>query len=82
MTTTGHFAEDTFTNDSPHGLFKPELYWREHYDWLLGTGFRLRDRYSPEWIPSWKKDPKLDDISTEDSRVATVSVTSLFAAYH
>lgn len=31
-----------------------EVFWRDHYVWLKQTGYLLRPRYNPEWIPSWK----------------------------
>ena len=31
-----------------------EVYWRDRYDWLLESGYTLRPRYRPGWVPSWK----------------------------
>ncbi|KAF4590879.1 hypothetical protein EYR40_009476 [Pleurotus pulmonarius] len=31
-----------------------EFFWRDHYDWLLSNGYRLRSRYQPHWKPSWE----------------------------
>jgi hypothetical protein len=36
-------------------LSKEEVYWRDHQKWLLENGYRLRPRYEPNWIPSWKR---------------------------
>jgi hypothetical protein len=36
-------------------LSKEEVYWRDHQQWLLECGYRLRARYEPNWIPSWKR---------------------------
>ncbi|RXW12698.1 hypothetical protein EST38_g13155 [Candolleomyces aberdarensis] len=44
-----------------------EIYWREKYRWLLDSGYRLRPRYHPDWVPSWKTNPRLNDVACEDS---------------
>lgn len=31
-----------------------ELFWRDHYEWLLEKGYQLRSRYQPDWKPSWE----------------------------
>ncbi|TEB23481.1 other/AgaK1 protein kinase [Coprinellus micaceus] len=49
-------------------LDKTEIYWRDRYNWLLTRGYRLRSRYSPKWVPSWKTNPKLYAGLTEDSK--------------
>jgi hypothetical protein len=41
------------------GLSVKEVYWRDHYQWLLECGYRLRPRYDPAWIPSWIKSGRL-----------------------
>ncbi|KAF8200026.1 kinase-like domain-containing protein, partial [Mycena galopus ATCC 62051] len=46
-----------------------EDYWRDHHDWLKTSGYLLRPRYHPDWIPSWtvdrrKKRTKCEDGST------------------
>ncbi|EAU82364.1 other/AgaK1 protein kinase [Coprinopsis cinerea okayama7 len=69
-------ANDTSSSPPPESvptdfrdlLHDGELYWRDHYNWLLERGYRLRPRYSPEWVPSWDKDPEVQGIS-EDSLV-------------
>ena len=30
-----------------------EIFWRDQYDWLLKSGYKLRPRYHPNWAPSW-----------------------------
>jgi len=50
-------ANDHATRE-PGTLFDSELWWREHYQVLENRGYRLRPRYSPDWIPSWKKSGK------------------------
>ena len=32
-------------------LLPDELYWRDHYDWLVEQGYILRERYRPGWAP-------------------------------
>jgi len=39
--------EDRDLSDSEH-------WWSEHYEWLDERGYRLRPRYAPGWIGSWK----------------------------
>ncbi|KAI0779505.1 kinase-like domain-containing protein [Fomes fomentarius] len=31
-----------------------EIFWRDRYDWLQSSGYTLRPRYSPQWVPSWE----------------------------
>lgn len=31
-----------------------EVWWRNHQVWLQETGYLLRLRYRPGWVPSWK----------------------------
>ncbi|KAH8107733.1 kinase-like domain-containing protein [Cristinia sonorae] len=40
----------------PDGLELEEVFWRDHQPWLEQKGYRLRPRYKPDWIPSWKAD--------------------------
>jgi hypothetical protein len=49
-----------------------EVYWRDKYQWLLDSGYKLRPRYHPEWVPSWKKDTRLYPLSCEDALVNNV----------
>ncbi|KZT10865.1 uncharacterized protein LAESUDRAFT_721252 [Laetiporus sulphureus 93-53] len=39
-------------------LLPEEHFWRDHYQWLEECGYRLRPRYKPGWIPSWKSSHK------------------------
>ncbi|KAJ7282659.1 hypothetical protein C8J57DRAFT_1499628 [Mycena rebaudengoi] len=55
-------------------LFTPELFWRDHFDWLKESGYLLRPRFRPGWIPSWKVDPRKNRIRCEDSWAALSSV--------
>ncbi|EGN93817.1 hypothetical protein SERLA73DRAFT_78193 [Serpula lacrymans var. lacrymans S7.3] len=31
-----------------------ELWWCKHYQWLKDSGYLLRRRYAPDWVPSWQ----------------------------
>ncbi|KAI0779507.1 hypothetical protein C8Q74DRAFT_1367393 [Fomes fomentarius] len=35
-------------------LSKREIFWRDRYEWLQQSGYSLRPRYAPDWVPSWK----------------------------
>ncbi|KAI0265926.1 kinase-like domain-containing protein [Gloeopeniophorella convolvens] len=35
-------------------LFSSELWWRDRYYELEKLGYRLRSRYRPSWVPSWR----------------------------
>ncbi|KAF5326216.1 hypothetical protein D9611_000730 [Ephemerocybe angulata] len=48
-------------------LSDKEIYWRDRYDWLLESGYRLRPRYKPDWVPSWITNPQLFFVDCEDS---------------
>ncbi|KAJ2936277.1 hypothetical protein H1R20_g817, partial [Candolleomyces eurysporus] len=48
-------------------LEEDEVYWKDNYTWLLESGYRLRPRYHPDWIPSWRANPELDAVECEDS---------------
>ncbi|KAH9850481.1 hypothetical protein C2E23DRAFT_835331 [Lenzites betulinus] len=44
-----------------------EIWWRNHYDWLLQSrGYKLRPRYKPGWIPSWGPDENGALLDCED----------------
>ncbi|TEB23477.1 hypothetical protein FA13DRAFT_1797966 [Coprinellus micaceus] len=40
-------------------LLPSEVWWRGKYLWLLTQGYTLRDRYNPQWRPSWYDNPNL-----------------------
>lgn len=60
-----------FPTNTDGQLSEPELWWSEHYHWLKDSGYLLRPRYAPDWIPSWQGTKK-SFILCEDSRVARV----------
>lgn len=57
--------------DGAFALFNHEIFWRDSYTWLLDKGYRLRPRYDPSWVPSWKLDGK----TGEDRQKAPVSIS-------
>ncbi|RDB25502.1 hypothetical protein Hypma_007510 [Hypsizygus marmoreus] len=62
------------TTDITKGeLFPRERFWRDHQPWLKERGYRLRARYQPDWIASWKTDPQKIWFSCEDSLIGTFS---------
>ncbi|KAJ7446887.1 kinase-like domain-containing protein [Mycena galericulata] len=42
-----------------------ERFWRDYQPWLLQRGYRLRVRYQPDWVASWKS--VYDADAAEDS---------------
>ncbi|KAF7422586.1 hypothetical protein PC9H_010742 [Pleurotus ostreatus] len=46
-------------------LLEHELFWRDHYDWLLSRGYHLRSRYKPDWKPSWEGTKKFWAVCTD-----------------
>ena len=53
-------------------LFEAETFWRDHYLWLKEQGYLLRPRYNPQWVASWKLDPKKHWMLVEDGQLAQV----------
>jgi len=41
----------------PGSLIGTEIFWRDHAEWLEESGYQLRARYQPSWIPpsQWAK---------------------------
>jgi hypothetical protein len=55
------------TNEfQPETLGPHEVVWRNRYAWLLSAGYRLRERYNPDWKPSWIGTAK-DPLDCEDA---------------
>ncbi|EIN06245.1 kinase-like protein [Punctularia strigosozonata HHB-11173 SS5] len=48
-------------------LFPGETYWRDKYEWLHSCGYKLRDRYKPDWVPSWRDKSDVYYHDQEDS---------------
>ena len=47
-------------------LTSGEIFWRDHQPWLKERGYTLRERYQPDWVPSWKSDPRKSWMTAED----------------
>ena len=61
----------------PEELDPREVWWRDRYLRLNVQGYRLRPRYSPEWVPSWTTSNK-DWEDCEDGRRLEVCVLFFF----
>ncbi|EIN06247.1 hypothetical protein PUNSTDRAFT_73300 [Punctularia strigosozonata HHB-11173 SS5] len=48
-------------------LYPGEPFWRDKYEWLLSCGYKLRDRYKPDWVPSWRGKSDVYYYDQEDS---------------
>lgn len=57
----GYIEGDEYTVLDGH-----EAYWSEKAPWLLSKGYRLRRRYQPGWVASWKLNPRLFWLTQED----------------
>lgn len=64
-----------------HRLASYELFWRDHYLWLEDKGYRLRPRYHPDWVASWK-DSDTDYDLCEDGQEILVSYLFLLLSRH
>ncbi|KAG6835611.1 hypothetical protein H0H93_016510 [Arthromyces matolae] len=65
----------SFPKFDPEVLGACEAFWRDHYTFLKGRGYTLRDRYNPDWIPSWKNAKKGQKRKEcEDGQVLTVRI--------
>jgi hypothetical protein len=62
---------------SPETLFTGESWWRDHFEWLKESGYLLRPRYDPAWVPSWVGTKK-DWYKCEDGMVAWVRCRFLY----
>ena len=58
-------------------LTASERWWSQHFEWLKGSGYLLRPRYAPNWVPSWRGTKK-SMFSCEDSSVPKVRHTGCF----
>jgi len=55
------------------GLFPSEVWWRDRYHAIEAQGYELRQRYQPDWRPSWKESGK-DFFSVEDGQATIVCI--------
>jgi len=61
------------------GLLPWEMWWRDCYRVLESRGYRLRPRYHPDWVPSWKKSGE-GFRTAEDGQYSVVSVVRLISS--
>ncbi|KAG6884142.1 hypothetical protein C0993_000979 [Termitomyces sp. T159_Od127] len=48
-------SNNSFIDELEAGqLSEKEIFWRDHYNFLKDRGYTLRNRYNPDWVPSWK----------------------------
>ena len=45
--------DDVAVSDPDKILLTREKWWKNRYEFLEKQGYRLRQRYSPSWKPSW-----------------------------
>ncbi|KAJ7130730.1 kinase-like domain-containing protein [Mycena crocata] len=48
------YDPDDLAAAEPENLASRERFWRDYQPWLLKRGYRLRARYQPDWVASWK----------------------------
>jgi len=60
------------------GLSQSEVWWRDRYRALESCGYKLRPRYHPDWVPSWKMSGK-EFWTVEDGQSPQVSVVRLIS---
>ena len=72
------FLEDRFAQLGPS-----ESYWARRQQLLMSKGYTLRPRYRPDWVPSWKRDPKTSIFDADDRHSVPVkSMTLLHCHLH
>ena len=65
----------------PGTLLDSELWWRDHSKVLENHGYRLRPRYRPDCVPSWKKSGK-EIYTVEDGQPTLVSIFFHLMPFH
>ncbi len=58
-----------------------EEFWVIHQPFLLSQGYRLPDRYDPNWIPSWRGKKKANAFQSPDSSCLQVSILQELGGY-
>ncbi len=61
------------------GLLPHEYFWRDACEWLDQQGYKLRPRYHPDWIPSWRGSAQLNPYFCEDGRASQVNISPCFS---
>jgi len=72
-----NLAADHHSYDSAIGSY--EYFWVDHQPFLLSRGYKLRPRYDPKWIPTWKQPGKKDLLPglCEDGKIILVSILAV-----
>jgi endonuclease YncB( thermonuclease family) len=65
----------------PGKLRLDEVYWRDLQPWLVESGYMLRPRYRPDWVPSWTNN-KRNWRDLEDEQEARVGLSVIHQLYH
>ncbi|KAB5588850.1 hypothetical protein CTheo_7704 [Ceratobasidium theobromae] len=60
------FVDDSDILSNPEKRSGVEERWASFQPYLLSKGYRLRPRYQPDWVPSWR-DTDMDPLVCEDS---------------
>ena len=69
---TIRLLEDRFAQLGPS-----ESYWTRRQQFLVSKGYTLRPRYRPDWVPSWKRDPKTSIFDADDRHSVPVKSIAL-----
>lgn len=67
-----HFLDDQPPGRQPGDLDEGEVWWVERQEALEASGYMLRPRYQPGWIPSWRGTNKFP-LDVEDGQRIRVS---------
>ncbi|KAF9040815.1 hypothetical protein BJ165DRAFT_324831 [Panaeolus papilionaceus] len=44
-----------------------QVFWVKHYRLLMKRGYRLHDKFAPDWIPPWELDPRVHPLNCVES---------------
>ncbi|KAF9004086.1 hypothetical protein BDQ17DRAFT_1325939 [Cyathus striatus] len=56
-------ALNTFDSLDFHGFLpEDEAFWRNHQQWLVESGYLVRPRFHPDWVPPWLTNGETDYI--------------------
>lgn len=81
LTSEGVQAYAELTEQGTYSLLPAEIEWRDRYPALHSRGYLLRQRYHPNWSPTWTG-TNLDPTYCEDSVVIHVRQVSVSLCTH
>lgn len=61
-------------------LYGSEVPWSDLYFYLRDLGYQLRERYHPDWFPSWVKDGTLSRWDAIDGYTPVLVASSFHLA--